>query len=1012
MKRFVTGRALHLFAGVNKKFIYLLLISFLFTVSSNAKAVLYDGRDGLNSNDIRVIAKDSRGLMWIGTYNGLNIYDGYTFTKMPGPLSKTHITSLVFNAKDNELLAGTSSGLYRINPDNLQTTKLLPIRKEDKLWANQRVSTIYVDAAAHEVYIAFGNGYIGRANNNHKLELICRLNDTSANITNILPGRNANELLVNTGNVFAINIKERTQQPLTMFNNLSPINSIYRSGNILLLNGYSSGLSIYDANSFTNIMRTVLWHNMAHPFPQNVRHTLLQNNRMYLLGDNYTFNIIDLKKGTLNEISEKYPDILEGKVYHSLFVDEDDIIWIATNKGLIKIEDRPYIFTRELNNLPARVSTRKMLEDENGDIYVASYSGLWCLSKQDNTWRNYNINPEAVNRANPDAFTKPVQPLALHFQQGSNYIYIGFDAPHLIRFDKKKKAFEKIAYKESGNGDKPLGIYTITEDADGVLWLGGGNGLASFNPVTKIFTLHRNDAFEIGKSRVRYFYPDREKNLLYVASTSGLYCIDTRKGLINSWNTGTKPALSNNDVLFVDMDKDGALWLGTNGGGINIISPDRKKIQYIRKQDGLSNEIVYGIIPQDENNLWISTFNGLDRYRKKQASFSNYFEEDGLSSNEFNQNSLLKTSDGRIFFGSINGITTFYPQQFDPPHPFRIFISGISKWNSQTQTVQLLRNNVNTNEVIRKRPSDLLVELHFAGTDYSDPLRNSFSYRIKELSDNWIVLEDRHTLNLGALPYGDYTVEAKMINSRGVSSANILKLHIKVTQPFYKTWWFFVLILLGLALIFYAAYQLQYQGFKKILHLRMKIASNLHDEVGSLLTRITMFSDNLRYGKNTEEQRNAKLEKIAALSRNATTSMSDVLWTIDSRNDFAGNLLDRMREHAEEMLFPIGTDVNFVVSGTDLKQPITSDTRGEIYLIFKEAINNIVKHSTATKVEILYQIDDKNFLLKITNNNAKAEISDLSTGQGLSNMKMRANKIGAHIHVEKRGDQFTVEISN
>jgi nitrate/nitrite-specific signal transduction histidine kinase len=305
-----------------------------------------------------------------------------------------------------------------------------------------------------------------------------------------------------------------------------------------------------------------------------------------------------------------------------------------------------------------------------------------------------------------------------------------------------------------------------------------------------------------------------------------------------------------------------------------------------------------------------------------------------------------------------------------------------------------------------------LYELHFACSDYSDPLRNSYSYRIKELEDNWISLEDRHTLNVGGIPYGSYTLEVKAINSRGASSENILLFHIVVTQPFYKTWWFFALILTGIAIIFYAAYLLKYQSFKNILYLRMKIASNLHDEVGSLLTRITMFSDNLRYSKNNEEQRNTKLEKIAALSRDAVTSMSDVLWAIDSRNDFAGNLLDRMREHTEEMLFPLGIDVNFVLSGTDLKQPISSDMRGEIYLIFKEAINNIAKHSEATKVDILYQVNDKSFLLNITNNGAKEDISELSTGQGLSNMKMRAAKTGAKIQVKKEGETFSVEIKN
>ncbi|RYF40231.1 MAG: hypothetical protein EOO38_22190, partial [Cytophagaceae bacterium] len=328
----------------------------------------------------------------------------------------------------------------------------------------------------------------------------------------------------------------------------------------------------------------------------------------------------------------------------------------------------------------------------------------------------------------------------------------------------------------------------------------------------------------LASNRVRFILEDEDKNMLYVSSMSGLYEIDITKGVTRHFDRGSKPSLTNNDVLYVGQDKAKRLWLGTNGGGINILSADRKSVKTIHKQDGLSSEVVYSIIPQDDSTHWIGTFNGLDRYRSDQQSFSNFFEEDGLSSNEFNQNSFLKTKSGMMYFGSINGITSFYPQSFNQSVPFNIYLSGISQWDDKTQMVQLSRNKIVGGSKLTKKPSDLLFELHFACTDYSDPLRNTYSYRIKELSENWILLEDRHTLNLGGIPYGNYQLEVKAINSRGASSQNILVYNIVVAQPFYKTWWFFALILTGIALIFYAAYLIKYQSFKDILHLRMKIS--------------------------------------------------------------------------------------------------------------------------------------------------------------------------------------------
>jgi signal transduction histidine kinase len=975
---------------------------------SFAKAILYEGRDGLSSNDISAIAKDNRGLMWIGTYNGINIYDGYTFTKLHGELSNLHITTLVINNSRNELLAGTNLGLYSIDLNTFKVSKI-GVEKAGH-WSNKKAQAVCFKPDTKEVFVIFEKGYLAKVNYNRELEFVCRLKDTVMNTPYIVPGVN-NNLIICNGDIYNVDLKSRSNTLIPAFRNAGPFYSMSLSGNTLLLNGYNSKLSMADSKTFHDIAPDVL-HLQKKTFPFLILQSCLKNNKLYILSDNYTFIIFDINTGSISEVSKKYPDIFEGKVYYSIFVDEHDIIWIATNKGLIKVEERPEVFTKELFNLPARVGTRKIMEDTNGDIYVSSYVGLWHFSNRTQTWNKYDKNTDEANKTNPMAYNKTVFPLTLLPIPGTAYFYVGFDSDKLLRFDKQKKVFEKINYTTELRGSEIRAIYILFQDKKGTIWLGCGNGLASYDPEENKLTMHRNDAFDIGDCRVRYIIEDPKSNLIYVASTSGLHIIDIEKGIISHLHQRSRPALTNDDVLYIGQDNEQKLWLGTNGGGINILSADLKSIESIHKQDGLSSEIVYSIVPQDEHTYWISTFNGLDRYRKDQKSFSNFFEEDGLNSNEFDQNSFLKTSTGKMYFGSINGVTSFYPRLFGLSIPFKIYLSGISQWDDKTQTVQLIRNKIVSDNTLVKRPSDLLYELHFACTDYSDPLRNSYSYRIKELEDNWISLEDRHTLNVGGIPYGTYTLEVKAINSRGASSENILLFHIEVIQPFYKTWWFFALILTGIALLFYAAYLIKYQSFKNILHLRMKIASNLHDEVGSLLTRITMFSDNLRYSKNTEEQRNIKLEKIAALSRDAIASMSDVLWAIDSRNDFAGNLLDRMREHTEEMLFPLGIDVNFVLSGTDLKQPISSDMRGEIYLIFKEAINNIARHSEATKVDILYHVSDKSFLLNITNNGAKEDINELSTGQGLSNMKMRAAKAGAKIQVKKEGEIFSVEIKD
>jgi ligand-binding sensor domain-containing protein/two-component sensor histidine kinase len=978
------------------------------TQQSFAKATLYDGRDGLNSKDINAITKDNRGLIWIGTANGLQIFDGYTFSKFEGPLANMAVTNLKYNPFKKEMLVGTTRGLFSINLITLTTHKINYRNETNNPISLSRVSNIYIHSENKSVYFSINHGIVLKVDNETTSSIVCRL-DTTSNISHIEP-YDKDHIIINNSALYLINLKTGKSELIKSLQHYGPIYAIYKSADTFLFSDFNS--RIFFADKCKNTIVDSACRLATAKLPFRPVKSVLKSNLLYSLCDNYNFVIYDITTGRTNSISKKYPEIFEGKVFVSLYIDENNIIWIGTNKGLIKVEERVISFSKALYNLPQRVSTRKLIEDENGDIFACSYSGLWHLSKETQQWTLFGLNNPETAAPQLHLYNSFVLPLSILPTPNGEDFYIGFDSDRLLRFNKQLKLYEDLNIQFKNPHEKLNNLSDMLFDKNGILWMAGYNGLATYDPTTNIAELHRNGPFSIGNIRVRILHLAKTGNLIYLGTVNGFFVFDIEKGLVKKFSTASTPALTNNDILYVGTDKKNNIWLGTNGGGINIISADLKDIRYIRKQDGLSNEIVYSMLPENDNVQWIATFNGLDRYQIDKNSFTNFFEEDGISSNEFNQNSFLKTKDGQFYFGSINGLTTFYPQQFEEPAPFRIFFAGISKWDNKEQSIHLNLKNLESGSTIEKGPSDQLIELHFGCSDYSDPQRNSYSYRIKEISNNWISLDDRHSLNIGGLPYGQFTLEVKAINTRGASSANTLLYYLKITQPFYKTWWFFGLILAFIALIFYVAYLIKYQSFKNILHLRMKIASNLHDEVGSLLTRITMFSDNLRYSKNNEEQRNIKLEKIAILSRNAVASMSDVLWAIDSRNDFAGNLLDRMREQAEEMLFPLGIDVNFVLSVADLKKHIGSDTRGEIYLIFKEAINNIVKHSNATEVEIVYKLTDKNFLLKISNNGMIASVSEISTGQGLNNMKMRAQKIGAQVTFEKKGDIFSVALKN
>lgn len=978
----------------------ILFICFL-QITLHANSTLYDGRNGLNSNDIKCLAKDNRGLIWIGTFNGLNIFDGYTFSKLGGELSDKFITKLKNNKFTNELWVGTSNGLYKVDLKTLDIHKIRYSNKPKSYYSNDQIQSICV--TQRETYFTSGRGIIAKVENG-TFRIICRLPDSSAVISELV-AFDRDHLIANNGSLHLVDIRTGKSAPVGPFQKADKLYASVQAGNYFICCGEGSKVYVTPMKDLAGKPLKV------YKLPYKPITTALIDNKIYCLCENYSFLVIDLATDEISNISGKYNDLFEGKVFNFLFVDEHNVFWICTNKGIIKTEVRSVSFDKALSNVRERVSTREIYKSSNGDLYVCSYAGLWHLKHGSQNWERYG-DQNAINLKNIVSYNGYLQPISLLPHPDGAFFYIGLDGHNLLKFDPGTKLFTDLKVKLTDPSEVFNSIGDMEFDKNGKIWMAILNGLATYDPLTNMVNIHRKDKFDVGRIRVRQLCNDLPNNRMYAATNNGLFVLDMDNGIVKHYTTTSKPALSNDDVFFVSLDNNNNIWLGTNGGGINMITAGGKEIKYIRKQDGLSSEVVYSMIRENDNVFWFGTFNGLDRYQKDKNSFSNFFEEDGLSSNEFNQNSFLKTKDNQFYFGGINGITTFKPQHFPSPVPFHIYFAGISKWDNKSQSIQLFHQNLTTGSTIEKQPSEQLVELHFGCSDYSDPQRNSYSYRIREISDSWLALDERHSLNIGGLPYGDFTLEVKATNARGGASSNILLYNLEIGQPFYRTWWFFALLLAAVCLLFYGAYLIKYQGFKKILHLRMKIASNLHDDVGSLLTRITMFSENLRYSNNNEEQRNIKLEKIAVLSRNAVASMSDVLWTIDSRNDFAGNLLDRMREHAEEMLFPLGIDVNFVLAVNDLRKHISSDTRGEIYLIYKEAINNIAKHSDATHVEIFYSFQEKNFHLKITNNGIRESISEISTGQGLSNMKMRAKKIGAQITVERQGEHFIIELRN
>lgn len=227
----------------------------------------------------------------------------------------------------------------------------------------------------------------------------------------------------------------------------------------------------------------------------------------------------------------------------------------------------------------------------------------------------------------------------------------------------------------------------------------------------------------------------------------------------------------------------------------------------------------------------------------------------------------------------------------------------------------------------------------------------------------------------------------------------ILRIPIHVSARFQQTIWFYLLLITGVGGISYLIYRQRLLQIQKLVGVRQHIATNLHDEVGSTMTLIALESDLINsdiYDDKTSEQ---KIQMIADKSREASKTMSDIVWSFDARQDHARDLIGRMRKHATEMLGPKGIQPSFTITGIDEDKKLDPLVRQNLYLIFKEAINNIVKHSSATQVDVALQNSPDGFRMTIMDNGQTVENAQPSSGQGMMNIEMRAKRISGTVQI-------------
>ncbi len=475
----------------------------------------------------------------------------------------------------------------------------------------------------------------------------------------------------------------------------------------------------------------------------------------------------------------------------------------------------------------------------------------------------------------------------------------------------------------------------------------------------------------------------------FVASSKGLWSVDLRSQRAR-YHAGFDQAIN-------AFARHGTrLFMGTNEGLFEWVDRRMKPTT----MEGTARFTVVGKLAVQGDHLWMATNNGLIRFAIREGTAVQFTHEDGLRENTINSFALHKLSDGQLLLGQMGGLFVIRPE--------RVPLNG-----TQPKPV-ITRFEVAGKNMPCPQPDDPIVlnydqnqiRLSFAGLNFVQPQRNQYAHRLVGVSQKW---NQGNTAVYAGMAGGQYVLEIKASNNDGVWSAPV-RFPIRIKKPYWEQAWFLAcvtgLILLGI----YLLYRYQLNRRLELFSMRNQIASDLHDEVGSAISSISLAAGMARAKKG--EEVTEIVSQIEATSRETMDNMADIVWSIEPSNDSFAQMAQRMKQFGTTLLGMAGIELYFEAPEA-LKAELNMIQRKNVYLIFKEAINNAAKYSRAKNVRVVLSSSHRSFQMMISDDGVGFDLHRPHTGHGLRNIQRRAREIAAHLHMESdraRGTSFVLTV--
>jgi two-component sensor histidine kinase len=683
----------------------------------------------------------------------------------------------------------------------------------------------------------------------------------------------------------------------------------------------------------------------------------------------------------------------QGQVLHEMenlgdiYLDPQRNVWVSFDQGLVYFSadgNTPGLMRNAATN--DRSSTwnnnvRKLAEDEKGNIWFASGNGFnyWDLSTGKFTNYSGKIND---NNA--------LYPSIRGITYDGRYVVAGPTNFGIWIFDTKLKKFKRPDYQN----DSALRKKSEADFINDIRLLKNGDQFISARDAVYVLKARTHVLkelhFDEGNRGYIFAYQDAQSRI-WISAKDHLYCCDTNYHVLL-------------DIKPVGGDRIGCIWqksdheyfLGTEGLYLLDIASTPCSI---KKIDAYFDKFVLRSVYQDKKQrLWIATDDGLFLYdpatrRLRSLDYANNLQGKGF----YNQGMLL-SSNGIIFNGGTNGINYFRPENI-----------AIEEERLQPTILNMVVNDddssfLKTSAVLRLRYFQNSIRFDFVAPYFNNADKVQYRYMLEGLDNKWKPVGNNTSVYITSLAAGNYhfKVAASANGSDWYESSTI---HFMITPPFWQTWWFYLSCFVVVIGVVYLIYRYRIRQLMKLQRVRNRISSELHDDIGTKLTNINILSTLTNQAIEEPVKAKELLHRISSEVQTSSEALDDIVWNINTSNDSLQEIIPRMRRYASEVLS--GKEIQFITRVPDNIQQIKfpMEKRHDVYLMFKEIINNVHKHSNASQVKIEIEMHDARFSLRVRDNGNGFDPDQPTNRNGLLNLKMRTARWKGTITIDSQKGQ-------